>query len=244
MRAFVLGAAALILAACATPSPPAQSPSAQAPLAQAPPPTEPRFDAAILAFEAADRENPPPRCATLFVGGSTIRFWRTLKQDFPGRTVINRGFGGSTVWEVDHYFDRVVTPYHPREIVFYAGDNDLGIDNRTPDAVYADFVRFMQLKDKALGSTPVWFLAVKPSKARWSLQPQMTEVNKKVQALAGKRNDLVYVDVVTPMLQADGTPKDIFLADKLHMTPEGYALWTPVVKASLDAGQKAHAPDC
>ena len=59
------------------------------------------------------------------VGSSSIRFWRTLKQDFPDRTVINRGFGGSTVWEVDHYFDRVVAPYKPKEIVFYDADHEM-----------------------------------------------------------------------------------------------------------------------
>ena len=93
----------------------------------------------------------PPKCATLFVGASSIRFWRTLKEDFPDRTVIQRGFGGSTVWEVNPYFDRVVAPYHPKEIVFYAGENDLWIAKRTPDEAYADFVQFMKLKDKALG---------------------------------------------------------------------------------------------
>ena len=44
------------------------------------------------------------------------------------------------------------------------------------------------------------------------------------------------VDIVPVMLKADGTPKDIFVEDNLHMTPEGYRLWTPVVDAALDAG--------
>lgn len=28
------------------------------------------------------------------------------------------------------------------------------------------------------------------------------------------------------------------------MTPDGYALWTPIVDAALDAGQHAKAPGC
>jgi lysophospholipase L1-like esterase len=236
---------ALILAASATVAPA---------LAQTPPPGPPRFDEAIAAFETTDKTAMPPKCATLFVGSSSIRFWRTLKEDFPDRTVINRGFGGSTVWEVDAYFDRVVAPYKPKEIVFYAGDNDLASApardgaparaGRSPDTVYADFVRFMDMKDKALGSTPVYFISVKPSKLRWEMQGKMTEVNAKVKALADKRDDLAYIDVVTPMLKPDGTPKDVFVEDNLHMTPEGYAIWTPVVDAALDKGQKAKAPGC
>ena len=46
------------------------------------------------------------------------------------------------------------------------------------------------------------------------------------------------------MLKPDGTPRDIFVEDDLHMTPEGYAIWTPIVNAALDAGQPAKAPGC
>ena len=229
-------AAALTLGACASP---ASGPIATA--ASAAP--KPRFEEAITAFEAADKAAMPPKCATLFVGSSTIRFWASLKEDFPTRKVINRGFGGSTVWEVDDYFSRVVTPYHPSAIVFYAGDNDLAAGH-TPAQVYADFATFMKLKDKQLGKTPVWFIAVKPSKLRWDIQDKMTMVNAKVKALADGRDDLAYIDIVPVMLKPDGTPKDIFREDRLHMLPEGYALWTPIVEKSLAGGQKAKAPGC
>ncbi|RYG27531.1 MAG: hypothetical protein EON93_20380, partial [Burkholderiales bacterium] len=213
-------------------------------LAQTPPPVAPRFDTAIAAFEASDKSAMPPRCATLFVGASSIRFWTTLKEDFPDRTVINRGFGGSTVWEVDHYFDRVVAPYHPKEIVFYAGENDLWVDKRTPDQIYADFIQFMRLKEKALGATPVWYISAKPSKQRFEQFATQVELNAKMKALADQRDDLAFIDIVPSMLKPDGTPKDIFVADNLHMTPDGYKLWTPIVDAALDAGQSAKAPGC
>jgi lysophospholipase L1-like esterase len=235
-KMLLAGIAALALGACASTKP-------EPILVQTPPPSAPRFADAIAAFEAEDKAAMPPKCATLFVGSSSIRYWKTLKEDFPDRTVINRGFGGSTVWEVDAYFSRVVTPYHPKEIVFYAGDNDLSA-GRTPDDVYADFAAFMRLKDQQLGKTPVYFISVKPSKLRWNMQLQMTEVNARVRELAEGRDDLLLIDVVRPMLGPDGKPKDIFVEDNLHMTPEGYAIWTPVVKAALDKGQKAKAPGC
>jgi lysophospholipase L1-like esterase len=35
-----------------------------------------------------------------------------------------------------------------------------------------------------------------------------------------------YVDVFTPMLGPNGRPKpELFIADSLHMTPAGYAIW-------------------
>jgi len=238
MKRAIAAIALFAASACATANAPLPD------LAQTPPPKAPSFDAAIAAFAEADKTAMPPKCATLFVGASSIRFWRSLKEDFPDRTVINRGFGGSTVWEVDHYFDSVVAPYHPKEIVFYAGENDLWIDKRTPDDIYADFVQFMRLKEKALGSTPVWFISAKPSKQRFEQFGMQATLNAKVKALADTRDDLAYIDIVAAMLKPDGKPKDIFVEDNLHMTPAGYALWTPIVDAALDTGQPAKAPGC
>lgn len=238
MKRIITALAVFAVSACATANP------ALPDLAQTAPPVAPRFAEAIAAFEASDKTAMPPKCATLFVGASSIRFWTSLKEDFPDRTVINRGFGGSTVWEVDHYFDRVVAPYHPKEIVFYAGENDLWIDKRTPDEIYADFVQFMRMKEKALGSTPVWYISAKPSKQRFEQFATQVDLNAKVKALADQRDDLAFIDIVPAMLKPDGTPKDIFVADDLHMTPDGYSLWTPIVDAALDAGQPAKAPGC
>ena len=237
MKRLVAAFALLAASACATTN--AGLPD----VAQTPPPRAAGFADAIAAFETADKAAPPATCATLFVGSSSIRFWRTLAEDFPGRTVINRGFGGSTVWEVDHYFDRIVAAYRPKEIVFYAGDNDINA-GRTPDATYADFVHFMRLKEKALRATPVWFIAAKPSKSRIEQLGKQAELNEKVKALADARDDLAFIDVVPAMMKPDGTPKDIFVADNLHMTPEGYALWTPLVNTALNTGQPAKAPGC
>jgi lysophospholipase L1-like esterase len=227
------GAGLLALAACATTEP--------APVV--PQPSALRYEEAMAAFAEADKAAMPPRCAFLFVGSSSIRFWRTLKEDFPDRQVINRGFGGSTIGEVDWYFDKVVKPYHPRAIVFYAGENDINA-GKSPTAAYADFELFMKLKDHALGATPVWFISSKPSKLRISQIPAQAELNAKVKALADRRDDLAYIDIVGAMLKPDGSPKDIFVQDNLHMTPDGYAIWTPIVEAALDAGQKARAPGC
>ena len=43
-----------------------------------------------------DKKDFPPKNAVLFVGSSSFRGWKTLKEDMEGMTVINRGFGGST----------------------------------------------------------------------------------------------------------------------------------------------------
>lgn len=187
-----------------------------------------RFLPEIQAFAAQDAAAPPAPCSILFVGSSSIRFWTSLKADMAPIAVINRGFGGSQIADVNAYFDRVVTPYRPRAIVFYAGENDLNA-GRSPDEVVESFERFLSLKEQALGDAPVYFISVKPSKARLAQKGAQDQVNARVEALARVRSDLDYIDVVTTMLTPDGQPKDIFVADDLHMTPAGYALWTAKV---------------
>jgi lysophospholipase L1-like esterase len=187
-----------------------------------------RFAPEIAAFAAADQAQPPKPCGFLFVGSSSIRFWRSLAEDMAPYPVTNRGFGGSTVADVDFYFDKVVAPYRPRAIVFYAGENDLAA-GKAPSEVAADFARFMDLKSKALGAAPVYFITAKPSKLRFDQMGAQRDLNDLVRQMAAKRRDLTVVDVVGPMLQ-DGRPKDIYVADGLHMTPAGYAIWTAIVK--------------
>lgn len=146
--------------------------------------------------------------------------------------VLNRGFGGARIADVDYYFDQVVTPYRPRAIVFYAGENDLwaGVPAHQ---VLADFQRFLALKSARLGDVPVYFVSLKPSRQRVSQLPLQAEVNARVRAMTAERSDLFYVDVVPAMLE-QGAPKDIFVADGLHMTPAGYLLWTGVVRPVLE----------
>jgi lysophospholipase L1-like esterase len=195
-----------------------------------------RFAPEIAAFAAADREHMPAPCGFLFVGSSSIRFWKTLAADMAPAPALNRGFGGSTIADVDAYFDQVVTPYRPRAIVFYAGENDLNA-GAAPGAVTADFARFMDLKTKAFGEAPVYFISLKPSKLRWAQRDAQAQVNAQVQAMAAQRHDLHYVDVVPAMLTG-GVPKDIYVADGLHMTPDGYKLWTEVVRPVVHAEAK------
>src|SRR5436190_20502785 len=83
------------------------------------------FEKEILAFEAADKTNPPPKNAILFIGSSSIRMWKSLAKDFPEQRVINRGFGGSEIIDSVRNVARIVVPYHPRQIFMYAGGNDI-----------------------------------------------------------------------------------------------------------------------
>jgi lysophospholipase L1-like esterase len=101
----------------------------------------------------------------------------------------------------------------------------------------------MTRKTQALGKTPVYFISLKPSKLRFAELPVQTQVNNAIRARAGKRSDLHYIDVVSPMLEK-GKPKDIFAADNLHMNAAGYEIWTRAVRAALLPNTETEARSC
>lgn len=195
-------------------------------------PAKRRFADEIDAFAAADKANPPSACPLLFVGSSSIRRWATLAHDMAPYPTLNRGFGGAEIADVNAEFGRVVAPYRPRAIVFYAGGNDLH-DDMTPDEVVAEFKTFMALKRAALPHVRVYFVSVKPSKARLTEYPAQEAVNHQIKAMSLTQHDLIVIDVV-PDMMADGKPKDIFESDGLHMTAAGYAIWTTDIRRVLD----------
>jgi lysophospholipase L1-like esterase len=190
-----------------------------------------QFEPEIKAFEASDRTNPPPRDAVLFFGSSTIRFWKTLAQDFPDLKVINRGFGGSHLSDSTFFADRIVIPYQPKTIVLYAGDNDLAA-GKTPEQVFADYQAFVQKIHAKLPETRIVYLSIKPSPSRWHLKDQIQTANHLISGLKGDR--LAFIDTYSPMLNQDGQPRaELFQKDNLHMNAEGYKLWTSLIKPHL-----------
>jgi lysophospholipase L1-like esterase len=192
-----------------------------------------KWNADIQAFEAADKANPPPGSAVLFIGSSSIRFWKTLAADFPGYRVINRGFGGSDLDDATAFADRIVAPYRPAALVMYAGDNDLqGGD--TPEQVRDDFAAFVAKVRQTQPALPIAFIAIKPSVARLALLPNILRADKLIREWAMTQKNVAFLDVVPAMLDAQGQPKpDLFIEDGLHMTAKGYALWVAQVKPWL-----------
>lgn len=215
--AIVLSLGALV-AACAS------SPLA---FADEPPPPN-KWEKAITDFEDLDRENPPPKGEIVFVGSSSIRLWDTAKA-FPDRKIINRGFGGSQIADSVHFADRIVVAYAPRLIVFYAGDNDIAA-GKTAVQVAADFKAFVERIHAKLPDTRVAFIAIKPSPARWKFFETQQKANGLIAEFVSKDKQLVYIDVVKPMLGADGMPREeLFRKDRLHLNDEGYAVWNEIV---------------
>src|SRR6476660_7138199 len=197
-----------------------------------------RWEPAIKAFEDADRVSPPPRNAIVFIGASSNVRWN-LPESFPelGSRAINRGFGGSLAADSTRYADRIVIPYKPRIVVFYAGDNDVEA-NHTPQQILDDFTAFEQKVHANLPATQIVFISIKPSIRRWPWIEQIKGANALVQQYCASHPHLTFVDIVPQMLGTDGKPrKELRLEDGLHMTPAGYKVWNEALRPLLQVSQ-------
>lgn len=195
-----------------------------------------KWEASIARFEAKDKETPPPANPIVFVGSSSIVKWKTAEA-FPNLPVLNRGFGGSQIADSVLFADRIVTPYKPKVVVFYAGDNDIGA-KKSPQQVAADFDAFTAKVFAKVPETKIVVIAIKPSVKRWALIENIRKLNELLQASVKKDPRMVYVDIHTPMLGADGQPRvELLAADGLHLSPAGYELWNSLVGPQIGASK-------
>ncbi|MDY3562586.1 GDSL-type esterase/lipase family protein [Gemmata sp. JC673] len=208
--------------------------AADLPVAPPPRPVDPfaKWEKNILAHEKRLAAAPPKPGSVFFAGSSSIVGW-DVKKFFPGAGYVNVGFGGSVIADSTHFAHRILTPYKPGTVVFYAGDNDIGRGIK-PEQVAADFKAFVATVRKDNPSCRILFVAVKPSLARWKLFEAQKKANALVRAYCESETGLVFVDVVPLMLGSDGKPvPELFVKDGLHMTPKGYELWTEAINKAL-----------
>jgi lysophospholipase L1-like esterase len=77
-------------------------------------------------------------------------------------------------------------------------------------------------------------IGLKPTPARWELAEQMHQANKLLKAHCDKLKVCTYINVWPSMLGAGGKPRmELFVADGQHMSPDGYRIWTRLVKPYL-----------
>jgi lysophospholipase L1-like esterase len=171
---------------------------------------------------------------TIFYGSSSIRQWTDLADDFKNLSVVNLGFGGSTLAACTWFFDRLTSDYQPDRIIIYAGDNDLA-DGRHPQEVFLFFKQLIESVKKKYGAMPCYFISLKPSIARWGLIEQFKYTNEIISEEIIKHPDWTWVDIFTPMLNAEGKPNpEYFVEDGLHLNKKGYQLWKTILQSAID----------
>lgn len=190
-----------------------------------------RWVAAIASFSRPTAPAPPAD-AISFIGSSSIGGWTTLAEDFAGKPVVRRGFGGSQLADLVIHFERLALPKAPRQIVVYAGANDLTV-GKSPELVLGDFAALVDKIRSSMPQTDVAFISIAPNPGRWAWIEQVKAANRLIEDYC-RQHGLTFIDVYSAMLGADGRPQPhLYRADGVHMNANGYALWREIIRPHL-----------
>ena len=191
-----------------------------------------KFEKEILAFEKLDSLRQPPKNANLFVGSSSIRLWRTIDSDFPKNAILNRGFGGSNLVDLEGYIPRIVTKYAPAKIFIYSGENDIA-EGVTAQETLERFQKVFTKIRESLPNVPIVFISIKPSESRWAQFQTQKEANQLIKSYLQTQPNAEFINIVGKMLLRGKPNPSLFIADKLHMNRKGYETWMKKVKKYL-----------
>lgn len=179
----------------------------------------------IQAFKTKDSIDTP----ILFLGSSSITIWQDVNDYFPGKKIINRGFGASRIEHQIYYLQEVTLDYKPNKIFFYCGENDVSA-GASAEIVADRFKTWFQLTRKYLPNVEIIYISMKPSPIREDIYPIMADGNNRIKTFLSNYSNTSYIDVASLMFNPDGTINmDLFLDDRLHMNKKGYAIWQKAI---------------
>lgn len=195
----------------------------------------PPFYNEIQQFKKEDSAHFPAKNNIVFVGSSSFQKWHDVQTYFPDKPIINRGFGGSQLTDVIRYANDIIIPYHPKQVVIYAGENDLAAaDTVSAKTVYYRLVKLFTIIRKSMPEVPVMFVSIKPSPSREKFMPKIVEANTMIKQFLQSKKKAVFINVYDKMLDASGKPMpDIFVEDNLHMNAKGYHIWQKAIAPYL-----------
>jgi lysophospholipase L1-like esterase len=176
----------------------------------------------------------------VFLGDSITDYWK-LSDYFPSKPYINRGIDGQTTPEMLVRFRQDVIALHPQVLVVLAGTNDIaGVTGRTlNEDIEANYASMAELA-RAHGIQMV-FASLLPvhnytrdAEESFALRPR-----DRILALNGwlkdycSRNQLVYLDYFTALVDERGMLKRALSDDGLHPTDAGYRIMAPLAEKAI-----------
>ncbi|WP_256011095.1 GDSL-type esterase/lipase family protein [Desertivirga xinjiangensis] len=187
----------------------------------------------IQSFKRQDSLHAPVKNAILFIGSSSFTNWNFVQDMFPDYTILNRGFGGSQLPDIELYFEQVKYPPQVKQIVIYAGDNDIA-SGVNAEGVLERFQELYKLIRKDLPKVNVAYLSIKGCPGRSRSIPVVKEANELIKSFLSEQENAVFVDIYHPtMITGDEPMTDIYVEDGVHMNRKGYEIWASILKPYL-----------
>ncbi len=193
-------------------------------------PIEEEFEADVRELEIKLHSDQYKNNKIVLFGSSTFRDWENAKTDLSFDSLLNLGFGGSTLVSCRTYFNRIVVPNNPDKMIFYAGDNDIGSGMSAED-LENEFLLFASEVNEKLPHTLCFFVSIKPSVFRNNYLNTILDANERIKNKIENFSQWRYIDLCSPMLDA-GFEK-FYSEDPLHMNVLGYSLLSKLIRDEI-----------
>ncbi len=195
-----------------------------------PRPDPARFAKAIAEFTTKE----PEKGGIVFTGNSGITRWKTLKKDFPGLPVLNRGFGGSVANDLIIYADATILQHEPKLLVISTGGNDIN-GGLTVQETFDDYIKLLTMIHEKLPRTRAILCSLKISPKRFAKTGEFQAMNKKLEQWTAANDWARLVDCTSYLADEKGQPiRKYYVDDLLHLNPEGYAKWSAILRPVLE----------
>ncbi len=189
-----------------------------------------RFSDHVSKLAATKHEFKKNQQVNLFVGSSSILRWTDIKSHFPGKNIINNGFGGSHMSDLHYYIEELVIRHSPDRVFIYEGDNDIA-SGKSPNEIMQTTREVIHLIESKLKGVEIVIISAKPSIKRWHLKENYTSLNTLYKDFCASKKNLHFADVWSAMITKNGElMQHLFVKDGIHMNSQGYAIWTSVLK--------------
>lgn len=187
---------------------------------------------------------PHDTCRIVMMGNSITQLWAERHPDFfTSNHMIGRGISGNTSYQMLSRFRSDVIELKPEAVIILAGTNDVAEVTHpfNPDLTMGNIASMVELA-KVHGIVPV--LGTIPPGAVWDWMnlsdvapDRIRLLNDRIRNYAAQQR-ITLVDYYPLMANPDGTFKDGMSYDKIHPTPEGYAVMQeillPIIKKLLE----------
>ncbi len=198
----------------------------------------------VAALERLNAEAPIDPSSVLFVGSSSIRLWESIKEDMLPIPAIRRGFGGAKLSDLAVHLCKIVPTAPVRSVVVFVANDIRGeTDDKSPDEIVQIFSNVVEQLRELQPQARIYLLAITPTRARWSVWPQIQLANRELQSFCEKIDGVEFIPTEDIFLNTDSQPREeYFQADRLHLNREGYRVWSRRIRESLeklDAAQTA-----
>ncbi len=191
-----------------------------------------RWDKTIQALEKLDTEEEDPEDAILFLGSSSFRRWTSMADDLAPWPSVRRAYGGSKFSDVAVFVDRLVKSHQPTAVVLFVGNDISGQDSdKSPEEVLKLYEYVVSRIQAHKSDCDIFFLAITPTPKRWDVWKEVNRVNRLVNKLSQKHDQLHFVRTKHRFLDEESVPNaELFVEDRLHLSEKGYAIWIELLK--------------